>query len=86
VNRRSGRDRIGKGQCELVEQVGIGMSEVEGNRVRGVIGDDSSRQIAAFRVLQTLLGADQRGVELAYPTISDPEGSLQTAPVMTKTR
>ena len=39
-----------RSQRELVEEVGVGLAQVEGDRARGVIGDDPGGQIAPPRV------------------------------------
>ena len=47
---RAGRGRRRQEQGELVQEVGVGLAQVEGDRARGVIGDDPGGQIAPLRV------------------------------------
>jgi hypothetical protein len=59
---RSGRDRVSEGEGELVQELRVWRGEVEGDRVRLVVGDDPARQIAARRRLCALGGADDASV------------------------
>ena len=47
----AGRGRGSEGQRELVEEVGVRLGQVEGDRARRVIGDDPGGQVAPLRVL-----------------------------------
>jgi hypothetical protein len=47
---RAGRARRCEEQGELVEEVRVGLAQVEGDRARRVIGDDPRRQVAPPRV------------------------------------
>ena len=78
---RSRRDRVGERESQLVEEFRVGCREMEGDRVRGVVGDDPAGEVAVSGRPFALAGADQAGVEggRADAAVVDAEDSLDCA-------
>src|SRR5262245_61356002 len=74
---RAGRGWRGEEQGELVEEVGVGLAQVEGDRARRVIGDDPCRQVAPLRVLVARWCAEDGLV--VDGNVAEAELALETA-------